>query len=75
MVFPYKMAKIQRLMKQGYVSYGERTYSKTEVKKVVKSLHEKDFLAQAVNLKGTPMEPDSGVRFVVMYKQHLKKRR
>lgn len=75
MLFPWKVNGVQQLLKKGYIAYGERTYSQSEAKKTVKFLHEKDFLARAISLKGTSMKPDHHPRWVVMYKQRITKRR
>jgi hypothetical protein len=66
--FPSKRSlnTLNRLKKDKYWVYEAKTYSKTEAKEVAKKLHAKGMLAQAINLAGTPWEPDVGVRYVVM---------
>lgn len=60
---------LTNLRKKGYLAYGEKTFSKSEAEKVIKSLHKEKFLARMVNLSGTHMEPDIGTRYLIMYKK------
>jgi hypothetical protein len=57
------------LRERGYLAYGDKSFSKSDANKVVKKLHKEGFLAQSVNLAGTRMAPDVGVRYLVMYKR------
>jgi len=57
------------LREKGYLAYGNKTFSKSESKKIIKSLHKEKFLARAVDLSGTRMAPDIGTRYLIMYKK------
>jgi hypothetical protein len=59
---------LNKLRDDGYSAYGNKTFSKSDVKKDIKKLHSEGFLARAVNLEGTRMEPDIGTRYLIMYK-------
>jgi|WetSurMetagenome_2_1015567.scaffolds.fasta_scaffold160858_3 hypothetical protein len=61
--------KLIELRDKDYMTFGGSSFSKSDANKAVKKLHSEGFLARAINLKGTRMAPDIGVRYLVMYKR------